>query len=287
MKKLVNWICVGVALLLAGVSLFKNCEYFEEECPYTSYICRGSEVISAEHNPWDGWQPESEAPRDMTVEFLGTTYTGELQSSEWEYGNPYPTDVYYAEDAVLTIRRDKKEKVGYYRREKEPIFQYGITKAEAVRKADEIAGAYINVGEYWREVKAFNEYETLDKADSFNIYYGKSLSGVVTQDFVNIIIRPDGAVRQIRIGDIGGFDALDESSISPEHIEKSIQNCMKNINSTGIRYEIQSQKLTYTPQGKPVVLSEVSVQLKSGNTQFNCTIGVITDLEKTNTSEGP
>lgn len=297
MKKLSTLIIAVflVVQLITGCSTSPQSNY---HC--ISYITSTSlslEGIETEQQIWE-YEDElsSDDPQEMTVEFLGETYSGHPLSLDWIYGSSYPAYLCSGDHAVFSIRKDTGSLVQFsYRNilnETEALLpDLSEPEKAATEMSDKIVANYANPADYQRTVSIKEEAVEIEgnhyTITLYKILYRKMIGGIPSNDLFFITINSKGHLQSFQIGNLGEFDHISQNDISQEELDNSVMQRIQEITEhyeskgyTFTSHEIKSQKLCYTPGYKLAVLTSVSMNFHNGEDDFGFLADITTLLEE-------
>ena len=216
------------------------------EKSYDEYLDKFAEC---EYEPWsdDNMREHNDpdAAQECTVEFMGETYTGEYMYTSVARYNSYPSLTYSFDGGGFSVRADTGEldsitfvppiggngtlNAPYDRPsgEAETVGDYGYHIYQTndgsynilKRRADEIAGEYIDVSKYTSSIKIDGpvHYNTIFGCIDgvFNtVTFTSHIGGVRAGDSVSVTIMNDESLYSFSMDSRGAFDKVDKDVIA-------------------------------------------------------------------------
>lgn len=285
-----------VVLLITGCSPHSQSNY---HC--ISYITSTSLSLGGIETERQIWEYEEEKTYhddqpEVTVEFMGKTYSGHPLSLNWIYGSSYPAYLCSGDHAVFSIRKDTNTLVFFSYRditnETEALLpDVAEPEKTAIEMSDKIVANYANPADYQRTVSIKEEAVEIEgnhyTITLYKILYRKMIGGIPSNDLFFITINSKGHLRSFQIGNLGEFDHISQNDISQEELDNSVMQRIHEITEhyeskgyTFSGHEIKSQRLCYAPGYKLAVLTSVSMNFHNGEENFGFLADITTLLEE-------
>lgn len=260
---------------------------------YDTYICDvGNDIssvgIDIEKDWWTSTRDyDDSVEKSKTIIFQGEEYTGTYTHScinnyEW-----YVTDFYETDDYVeFSISRETGELRGinikpqknYWNELIEENVNYSAEEVE--EQVKHFASEYIDLQAYVMEMTGYSDRQN-GEITVYTYIFTKYINGIQTADRLWIEYTSKGTAVCVNWRAIGKFDDIAIPENAVEKTDLSVADKVQSVYAASYsteNAEVYNQILTYAPDGNKVIVSLVSVTLKTqdGDSTFDTMIKLAT-----------
>ncbi len=265
MKK---YICI-ILILLFCILNFVSCNTDDSgEIKYESYVTdvANDNLVSREKDFFDDNEIKYEdVAQHKAFTFDDKSYQLTIQNDSFYNRCGRIIDRYKQDDVIMYFYRDTGEFQGYHFSavlRGEYLKKPDVEKEELKKKADKLAGEYIDINQY-KQVEA--EYKAFSSEMKYYYFaYGKYIDGYETNDLVIIELTSKGDLKTFNASNIGFYDDK-KIEIDSDMLDKSINDKLEEIYSQYGEYtaNIIGKKIICLPNGELAVETYVEVDLLS------------------------
>ncbi len=258
---------------------------------YETYTCGTANdgIVKMIEKSW--WSDESytssTAAKSITISVLGTEYTGAYDYTlvppfRWE-----ATDYYTCQDGVTfginavsgEIRTLNLKPAMFQNGEISNLEDLEDPQKQTYALAVQYASFFINPSSYTLIEGAPSEVSLTQSDSTLTLYqyeYVKYVDKMRTPDRLYIQITSKGTLAYLALGTFGAFDSLPQKIIQEKYdaaIVEKIQSIYKGYDKQD--YTVEEQTLTYTPDGKLVIMSQIVLSLTKEEKQAPITTEIL------------
>ena len=183
---------------------------------------------------------EDTAPRELTVEFEGNSYTGQYQHTQAVAGYVCVARIYKNGNVQFSVDRETGALLNFEKRAINAAPR-SVTEDQARQAADRFVAGMIDAAGY--------TVTTVSVAPAYLITYVRIVSGFETTDRVQVQVAGDGSILGYSALAPRCFDNVSAVTVDTEKINNTIESALNDISREWTRYEISEVRLAREPDG--------------------------------------